>query len=86
MNILCTKKWDESGKVWGEGENVWGLVFVFCCLKGSISSISSRGCMKVEEYKRFATSDNSHGSPLTWERGWACLPVGMGEVIEKNTK
>jgi hypothetical protein len=41
--------------------------------------------MKVEEYKRIATvADHSHGSPLTRERGWACLPVGRGDVFNSK--
>jgi len=48
--------------------------------------MSSRDCIKVEEYKRFATLvATSHGSPLTWESGWACLPcLTAGKPVGKS--
>jgi hypothetical protein len=30
--FLVSKKWDEGGKVWGEGENVFCLWFFVCGL------------------------------------------------------
>jgi len=62
---------------------VWCLLFGVCCLKGSMGS---RGCIINGIASKFHNVATAHGSPLTWESGWACLPVGMGEVIEKNTK